>query len=255
MSELGMSDETLSIEGLMEDAPGAEVSAGTPAFLDHFTDEATRGYMERKGFKDVQALGASFASLERMMSGGRVPLPSGEDDADGYARAFSALGRPETAAEYGFGELAGAESGFREALRVQPRFALPHARLGTLLRERLPESDLKALETRLADTDLGLGPRARLLFALAQVRDGRGDFAGAAECLREANAAVLEKAGGAMRLDQSAFTPKRLAADIAILAAEPKRLAAMAEAARLTGAIDAAERLADLVMQVGGLRR
>ncbi|MGZ3409462.1 MAG: undecaprenyldiphospho-muramoylpentapeptide beta-N-acetylglucosaminyltransferase [Xanthobacteraceae bacterium] len=70
-----------------------------------------------------------------------------------------------------------------------------------------------------------------------------------------ANAAVLEKAGGAMRLDQSAFTPKRLAADIAILAAEPKRLAAMAEAARLTGAIDAAERLADLVMQVGGLRR
>ena len=114
MSELGMSDETLSIEGLMEDAPGTEVSAGAPAFLDHFTDEATRGYMERKGFKDVQALGASFASLERMMSSGRVPLPSGEDDADGYARAFSALGRPETAAEYGFGELAGADPEFSE---------------------------------------------------------------------------------------------------------------------------------------------
>ena len=58
-----------------------------------------------------------------------------------------------------------------------------------------------------------------------------------------------------MRVDQSAFTPKWLAAEIAILASEPKRLAAMAEAARLTGAIDAADRLADLVMQVAGLQR
>jgi UDP-N-acetylglucosamine--N-acetylmuramyl-(pentapeptide) pyrophosphoryl-undecaprenol N-acetylglucosamine transferase len=70
-----------------------------------------------------------------------------------------------------------------------------------------------------------------------------------------ANAAMLEKAGGAMRVDQSAFTPKWLAAEIAILASEPKRLAAMAEAARLTGAVDAADRLADLVMQVAGLKR
>ena len=68
--------------------------------------------MERKGFKDVQALGASFASLERMMSSGRVPLPASEDDAEGYDRAFAALGRPETAADYGFGELAGADPEF-----------------------------------------------------------------------------------------------------------------------------------------------
>ena len=68
-----------------------------------------------------------------------------------------------------------------------------------------------------------------------------------------ANAAVLEKAGGALRVDQSAFTPKFLAAEIAILASEPKRLAAMAEAARLTGATDAADRLADLVVRVAGL--
>lgn len=68
--------------------------------------------MERKGFKDVQALGASFASLERMMSSGRLPLPAGEDDTEGYARAFAALGRPETAEEYGFGELAGADPEF-----------------------------------------------------------------------------------------------------------------------------------------------
>ena len=65
-----------------------------------------------------------------------------------------------------------------------------------------------------------------------------------------ANAAVLGKVGGAIPVRQSEFTPKWLAAEIAILASEPKRLAAMAEAARLTGAIDAADRLADLVLQV-----
>ncbi|HVG52198.1 MAG TPA: undecaprenyldiphospho-muramoylpentapeptide beta-N-acetylglucosaminyltransferase [Xanthobacteraceae bacterium] len=68
-----------------------------------------------------------------------------------------------------------------------------------------------------------------------------------------ANAAVLEKAGGALRVNQSDFTPKFLAAEIGILASEPQRLAAMAEAARLTGAIDAADRLADLVLRVAGL--
>ena len=57
-----------------------------------------------------------------------------------------------------------------------------------------------------------------------------------------------------MRVEQPDFTPKRLAAEIAMLAAEPNRLTAMAGAARLTGAIDAAERLADLVLRIAGLK-
>ena len=48
---------------------------------------------------------------------------------------------------------------------------------------------------------------------------------------QRANAGVLEQAGGAIRLDQAEFTPDRLAAEIAALAAEPGRLAAMAAAA------------------------
>lgn len=117
MSETAMNEPvqaapTVSIEALLQDDPSTEQSAHAAGFLDHFTDEATRGYMERKGFKDVQALGASFASLERMMSSGRVPLPASEEDVEGYDRAFAALGRPETAAEYGFGELAGADPEF-----------------------------------------------------------------------------------------------------------------------------------------------
>jgi UDP-N-acetylglucosamine--N-acetylmuramyl-(pentapeptide) pyrophosphoryl-undecaprenol N-acetylglucosamine transferase len=70
---------------------------------------------------------------------------------------------------------------------------------------------------------------------------------------QRANAGVLMQAGGAIRLDQAEFIPDRLAAEIAALAAEPTRLAAMAKAAKSMGAPDAAERLADLVLRVGGV--
>jgi len=65
-----------------------------------------------------------------------------------------------------------------------------------------------------------------------------------------ANAGVLERAGGALRIVESAFTPQRLAAEIAALMAAPQRLAAMAAAAKSVGRLDAADRLADLVLQV-----
>ncbi len=65
-----------------------------------------------------------------------------------------------------------------------------------------------------------------------------------------ANAGQLESAGGAIRLVQEEFTPGRLAAEIAALAAAPQRLAAMAAAARSLGRLDAADRLADLVLEV-----
>jgi UDP-N-acetylglucosamine--N-acetylmuramyl-(pentapeptide) pyrophosphoryl-undecaprenol N-acetylglucosamine transferase len=61
-----------------------------------------------------------------------------------------------------------------------------------------------------------------------------------------ANAGVLAEAGGAVRVEQREFTPERLAAEIVSLAGDPARLARMAKAA-----IDAAERLADLVVKVG----
>jgi UDP-N-acetylglucosamine--N-acetylmuramyl-(pentapeptide) pyrophosphoryl-undecaprenol N-acetylglucosamine transferase len=63
-----------------------------------------------------------------------------------------------------------------------------------------------------------------------------------------ANAAVLERAGGAIRMRQDDFTPERLATEITRFAGEPRRLAAMAAAAKSAGTIDAAERLADLVL-------
>src|SRR5712675_2271078 len=68
-----------------------------------------------------------------------------------------------------------------------------------------------------------------------------------------ANAGILAQVNGALRIPQADFTPDRLAAEISALAAEPERLTAMAAAARSVGRLDAAERLADLVMKVAGI--
>ena len=72
---------------------------------------------------------------------------------------------------------------------------------------------------------------------------------------QRANAEVLMAAGGALRLDQANFTPERLAAELAALAADPGRLSAMAVAAKSAGAVDAADRLADLVLRVGRITK
>jgi UDP-N-acetylglucosamine--N-acetylmuramyl-(pentapeptide) pyrophosphoryl-undecaprenol N-acetylglucosamine transferase len=68
-----------------------------------------------------------------------------------------------------------------------------------------------------------------------------------------ANAGVLSQAGGGLRIPQAEFSSDRLAAEISALAAEPARLAALAAAARTVGRLDAAQRLADLVMKVAGI--
>src|SRR5437763_2058261 len=68
-----------------------------------------------------------------------------------------------------------------------------------------------------------------------------------------ANAGVLARVDGALRIPQAEFTSDRLAAEISALAAEPERLVAMATNARKVGRLDAAERLADLVLKAAGI--
>jgi len=68
-----------------------------------------------------------------------------------------------------------------------------------------------------------------------------------------ANANVLARAGGAILLKQDDFTPERLARETAALAADPARLSAMAAGAKSAGVLDAADRLADLVLRVAGV--
>ena len=68
-----------------------------------------------------------------------------------------------------------------------------------------------------------------------------------------ANAGVLVKAGGAIRIPQAEFTSDRLASEMSAFAADPSRLTAMAQAARAVGRLDAAERLADLTAKIAGI--
>jgi UDP-N-acetylglucosamine--N-acetylmuramyl-(pentapeptide) pyrophosphoryl-undecaprenol N-acetylglucosamine transferase len=70
---------------------------------------------------------------------------------------------------------------------------------------------------------------------------------------QRANAGMLERVDGAVLMDQTRFTPERLAGEIARLAADPQKLVAMAEATRRRGILDASERLADLVVRVAGI--
>ncbi|MGB8106577.1 MAG: glycosyltransferase, partial [Pseudolabrys sp.] len=67
------------------------------------------------------------------------------------------------------------------------------------------------------------------------------------------NAGVLEAAGGAIRIVQADFTPRRLATAITTLSGDPAQLAQMAQGAKSVGTIDAAERLADLVIKVAAI--
>jgi UDP-N-acetylglucosamine--N-acetylmuramyl-(pentapeptide) pyrophosphoryl-undecaprenol N-acetylglucosamine transferase len=73
---------------------------------------------------------------------------------------------------------------------------------------------------------------------------------GAIDQDQAANARALEAAGGAVMLPQPDFTPRRLAELLGDLAADPARLAGMAENARRLGAPDAARRLAEMVLAV-----
>ena len=68
-----------------------------------------------------------------------------------------------------------------------------------------------------------------------------------------ANAGVLAQVNGGLRIAQTEFTPDRLASELSALAADPVRLTAMAASARTVGRLDAAERMADLVMKVAGI--
>lgn len=67
------------------------------------------------------------------------------------------------------------------------------------------------------------------------------------------NAGALAMAGGAIRIEQRDFTSQRLCSEIVALAGDPDELALMAAAAKSLGTLDAADRLADVVLQVAGI--
>jgi len=75
---------------------------------------------------------------------------------------------------------------------------------------------------------------------------------GALDQDQAANAAFLEQIGGAIRILQPDFTPRRLAGELSTLLAQPAHLTTMAANAKSAGIPDAAERLARLVIETAG---
>lgn len=93
-------------------------------------------------------------------------------------------------------------------------------------------------------SELAVIGRPSLLVPLPQSLDGD----------QAANAAFIERAGGAETVKQSDFTPVFLTARLAALIEARETLSQRAEAAKSVGVADAAERLADLVMKVARTR-
>jgi tetratricopeptide (TPR) repeat protein len=91
------------------------------------------------------------------------------------------------------GEMTEAEASYRRACAAHPAAPGPLACLATLLRGRLPDDDREAIRARLEAAPLDDGPRANLLFGLAQVCDARGDYAEAAGCVKQANSLIMNR--------------------------------------------------------------
>jgi tetratricopeptide (TPR) repeat protein len=155
-------------------------------------------------------LGAAEASLRRALS-----LKSD------YAEVYNTLGEVLREAN----RIEEARASFEEALRLKPNDPVAYCRLGGLLQDsgdldaaaehyrsalshepgntsaltglagllggRLPEPELDRMQERLDDAQLGQPQRCRLLYALANVFDGRREYDKAAAHLDEANALEL----------------------------------------------------------------
>lgn len=75
---------------------------GTPpaSWLDSITDNDLRGYVENKGWKDPRELADGYRNLEKLLGGEKLPLPKGDDDAEGWNRVYDKLGRPQAPDAY-----------------------------------------------------------------------------------------------------------------------------------------------------------
>ena len=113
------------------------------------------------------------------------------------------------------GRMSEAEAAFREAIRHDARPAFAYGQLATLQRTKFSEVDFEAMRTLLMDPTQSEAKRSSLYFGLAQVLDARGNYADAAEHLRQANAlrqADWEKRGKGYDPDEHARFVDRIIA-------------------------------------------
>jgi tetratricopeptide (TPR) repeat protein len=91
------------------------------------------------------------------------------------------------------GDFEGAERCIREALHHDARLPGALALLATMLRKKLPDADLEAMNQLLNDPYFSDGQRGCLHFGLAQVCDARGEYPAAGEHLARANGIAVSE--------------------------------------------------------------
>jgi len=70
------------------------------AWYDNIEDGDLKGYVQNKGWKDPVELANGYRNLEKLVGQEKIPMPKGDDDAEGWSRVFDSLGRPKTAEDY-----------------------------------------------------------------------------------------------------------------------------------------------------------
>lgn len=171
---------------------GGNTNANTNAagnWWDSIQDNELKGYVQNKGWKDPVELATGYKNLEKLLGGEKLPLPKGEDDAEGWSRVFDALGRPKTADDYKLpvpegqtGEFAKAAAAKFHELGISAKQANALAewwnQTGTAQRDQMMQQSSQATERDINtlrqewgnawDENVELGRRAAREFGLPQ---------------------------------------------------------------------------------------
>lgn len=86
--------------GLPDGGQGGGTPHATGSWLDTIEDTELKGYVQNKGWKDPRELADGYRNLEKLLGGEKLPLPKGEDDAEGWSRVYDSLGRPQAPDAY-----------------------------------------------------------------------------------------------------------------------------------------------------------
>lgn len=78
----------------------AQQQAANTAWYDSISDADLKGYVQNKGWSDPADLAVGYRNLEKLLGGEKIPMPKGQDDAEGWQRVYDALGRPKSADDY-----------------------------------------------------------------------------------------------------------------------------------------------------------
>lgn len=96
-------------------APVAPHEPAAGSWFDGIADPDLKGYVQNKGWKDAGDVANGYRNLEKLIGTEKVPMPKGDDDKDGWNRAYDAMGRPKLAGDYQLPVPEGGDTSFAAA--------------------------------------------------------------------------------------------------------------------------------------------